>query len=81
MPKVPHVEKGRIVRLYEENDWFWQGKVSEIDPVSGVVDVDYGDWIQRYPHHAIRLAYVADGYYEEFLAPFEPGETIADYRD
>lgn len=76
------LRKGALVRLYEEDDWFWQGKIVGIDvDECGSVDVDYGDWIQRYPEGSIRDAWIADGIFEEFLAPFHRGVTIQDFRD
>lgn len=74
------LSKGMLVRLYEEDDWFWQGRIVELDEEDHVV-VDFGDWVQRYPPGSIRFAFTCEGIYEEFLAPFHRGVTIQDFRE
>lgn len=73
--------RGRTVRLYDPDDYFWEGRVTRIDVEEETADVDYGDWVQRYPLRSLRDTWTEDGTYECVLIPFAPGLTIADYRD
>jgi hypothetical protein len=78
---IPKGTMGRTVRLYEPSDYFWQGKVVAIDSDIDSIDVDYGDWIQRYPSADLRDTFMMDGTYENVLIPFSPGICVVDYRD
>lgn len=75
------VERGRKVRLYDENDWFYEGRVTAIDWDEMTTDVDFGDWVQRYPSDSLRECWTDDGTYEQVLIPNHPGKVIADYRE
>lgn len=72
------ISVGDEVRIYGDDDWFNTGRVSEIDDEADTVDVDFADWIQRYPRAALREAWPL---YERVLIPWETGETVEDYRD
>lgn len=76
-----HLRRGETVRLYQEDDWFIQGSISYIDDEDGTVDVDYGDFIQRYRKLALRQMWPSDGTYECVLVPFEDGERIEDFSE
>jgi hypothetical protein len=59
----------------EKEDWLHDGEV--INVTDEFVDVDFADWIQRYPRSAICEGY---DFYERYLGPgLEPGETIRSY--
>lgn len=77
-----HVREQDKVRLYDEHhEWFDSGVVQAIDWRGATVDVDYGDWVQRYALDQLQVCYPEDGSYERCLIPTDPGTTIADYRD
>ncbi|RYD61733.1 MAG: hypothetical protein EOP83_16325 [Verrucomicrobiaceae bacterium] len=71
----------RKVRLYDADDFFWDGTVTEIDAEAETAQVDYGDWIQEYPVLALKSVWAEDGSYECILIPQIFGVVIADYRD
>lgn len=78
----PPVAVNDRVRLYDEyEDWFHPGKIVEICHRQGHVDVDYGDWVQRYEIADLRVCWPEDGTYERCLVPLTKGETIEDYRE
>lgn len=65
------------VRIAAFDDWFHEGVV--IGVTEEYIDVDFADWIQRYPIGCIREG--VDCAQERFLGPgLEPGVTIKDYR-
>lgn len=76
---MTRLERGRKVRLYDMDDWFYEGRIAVIE--SDTVDVDYGDWVTRYPRSALKSCWPPDGTYEEVLVPYHSGTIIADYRD
>lgn len=69
------------VRLYDADDFFWDGTVTEVDEDAETAHVDYGDWIQSYPIPALKPVWVEDGSYECVLIPQTFGTVVADYRD
>lgn len=71
---------GRIVRQYDDGDWFFEGKVVKLDPVEETADVDFGDWVQRYFQRDLRDCWPEDGSYVQVLIPFSEGIIVADYR-
>jgi hypothetical protein len=79
-PREIDIQIGDKVRKYDPGDWFTEGLITDIDLDAGTVDVDYADWVQRYPVSSIREYWTDDGTYERCLVPTVNGEMIADYR-
>jgi hypothetical protein len=73
--------KGEKVRLYDADDYFWDGRVCAVDHDAGTADVDYGDWVQRYPLNRLKACWTVDGTYESVMIPGVHGQTVADYRE
>ena len=74
-----YIRRGESVRLYQDDGWFIDGHVSLVDEDDGTVDVDFGDFVQRYPKLALRRCWPDDGTYECVLVPFENGIQIEDF--
>jgi hypothetical protein len=80
MQAAVHVQRRDKVRLYNRKGWFLPGLVKAVDAEADTVDVDYGDYVQRYAREDLRLTWPPDGTYEAVLVPVEIGVIIADYR-
>lgn len=68
------------VRKYGHDGWFHEGVVSRIDAREDFVEVDFGDWIQRYPLAGLVEFWPTDGTYERCLRPVVIGVMVEDYR-
>jgi hypothetical protein len=63
--------------IASHDDWVHEGEVIVIE--DDYIDVDFYDWVQRYPRMAIREGW--DCTCERFLGPgTEKGTTIRDHR-
>jgi hypothetical protein len=71
---------GRKVRLYDADDFFWDGTVTKVCENIVYADVDYGDWVQRYPITTLVPTWMQDGSYEHVLVPRIFGKIVTDYR-
>lgn len=69
------INEGDKLRIYDHNDWFDEGMVISVSSVS--VDVDFDDWVQRFPITGIRETWV---HYQRVLVPLVPGSIVVDYR-
>lgn len=70
------VSSGDRVRLYEEDDWFYEGMV--VDQNSEGVLVDFDDWIERFPLGGFHTAYI---HFERILLPTSGrGVIVQDFR-
>lgn len=74
------IRLGDKVRKYGNDDWFHEGEVTDLDHEETYVEVDFGDWIQRYPRAAMREYWPQDGTYERSLISMVEGEMVEDYR-
>lgn len=63
------------VRVYED-DWFNEGKITEIS--GDFVLVDFLDWKQLYHRTELRVCYV---FFKKVWVADGPGETVEDFRD
>lgn len=43
---------GMKVRTYDKDDWFNEGEITKIK--DGIVTVDFGDWIEAWPHDQVK---------------------------
>lgn len=70
------VSAGDRVRLYEEDDWFYEGMVLSLNEQFIIVDFD--DWIERFPLGSLRAAYI---HFQRILIPISGrGEIVQDFR-
>jgi hypothetical protein len=77
----PRAVLRRKVRLYDADDFFWDGTVTEVDETALTAQVDYGDWIQMYPISDLKTVWTEDGSYECVLVPQSFGTVVSDYRE
>lgn len=73
MPEA--VSAGDRVRLYEEDEWFYEGMV--IDQNDDGILVDFDDWIERFPPASLRVAYI---HFQRVFLPAGRGEIVEDFR-
>lgn len=63
--------QGDVVRLYDQDDWFREGEVIEVD--SEFVLVDFADWLHKFPLRSIRELYL---FYQRVLVATEAGVIV-----
>jgi hypothetical protein len=69
------INEGDKLRVYDHNDWYDEGTVVLVSATE--VDVDFDDWVQRYPVKGIRETWIM---YQRVLVPLVPGSIVTDYR-
>lgn len=68
---------GDEVRLYQEDDWFFEGRISKIE--GRTIEVDFDDWVSEYSVSDVRTKCV---YYKDFLTVgSDRGRIIKDFRN
>lgn len=69
------MEPSAVVRLYDEGDWFSEGRVTKIE--DGRVTVDFADWMEEFDGSDLQLSYML---FQEVWVVVRRGTITVDFR-
>jgi hypothetical protein len=69
------IEAGNEIRIYQEDDWFITGHVTELNDEK--VTVDFDDHIVSYLKEELRPHWE---FYQKFFYPISEGVIVKDFR-